>query len=122
MVKKNYGHIVAISSIAGLMASKILIPYCTSKFAVRGMMESLCQELRVDPKCQIKTTCVYPSIILHTGLFDNSYVENLIKYPSITTLLEPKYVAERIINAQRRDMFEVAIPRHMLTAFYLIRY
>lgn len=46
MVEKNVGHIVAMSSIAGLCGLPNLVPYCGSKFAVRGMMESLSEELR----------------------------------------------------------------------------
>lgn len=46
MVEKNVGHIVAMSSVAGLCGLPNLVPYCGSKFAVRGMMESLSEELR----------------------------------------------------------------------------
>lgn len=120
MVKKNHGHIVAMSSISSLMGAKDIVPYCTSKFAVRGMMESLYHDLHVDPNCQIKTTSVYPSIT-HTNLFDITYVNKIRKYPKLMVLLNPKYVAECVINAQRREMFEVTVPRHILTTFYLMR-
>jgi all-trans-retinol dehydrogenase (NAD+) len=46
MVENNHGHIVALSSIAGIVGFKNLVPYCGSKFAVRGVMESMCEELR----------------------------------------------------------------------------
>jgi len=36
MVKKNRGHVVAISSIAGLFGAPYGTIYCPSKFAVRG--------------------------------------------------------------------------------------
>jgi all-trans-retinol dehydrogenase (NAD+) len=45
-VENNHGHIVALSSIAGIVGFKNLVPYCGSKFAVRGVMESMCEELR----------------------------------------------------------------------------
>lgn len=38
MIEKNHGHIVALSSIAGLIGFNNLVPYCGSKYAVRGMM------------------------------------------------------------------------------------
>lgn len=47
MMERNRGHIVALSSIAGIVGFKNLVPYCGSKFAVRGMMEALAEELRV---------------------------------------------------------------------------
>lgn len=36
MVQRNYGHIVAISSMAGIFGQGNIVPYCASKFAVRG--------------------------------------------------------------------------------------
>lgn len=36
MMKNNKGHIVAISSIAGVVGSPNIAPYCASKFAVKG--------------------------------------------------------------------------------------
>lgn len=47
MLEKNRGHIVALSSIAGVLGFKNLVPYCGSKFAVRGMMEALHEECRL---------------------------------------------------------------------------
>lgn len=50
MMERNYGHIVALSSIAGLLGQRNLVPYCATKYGVRGFMESLSEELREDPK------------------------------------------------------------------------
>lgn len=36
MIEKNHGHIVALSSLAGIGGLPNLVPYCASKFAVRG--------------------------------------------------------------------------------------
>ncbi len=46
MIKKNSGHIVALSSMAGLCGLNNLTAYCGSKFAVRGIMEALREEFR----------------------------------------------------------------------------
>ncbi|XP_059616298.1 short-chain dehydrogenase/reductase family 16C member 6-like isoform X3 [Phlebotomus argentipes] len=46
MIEKNRGHLVSISSVVGLIGAANLVPYCASKFAVRGMMEALFEELR----------------------------------------------------------------------------
>ena len=54
MLEKNEGHIVALSSIAGVIGLNNLVPYCGSKFAVRGHMESLSEELRAHSKGQSK--------------------------------------------------------------------
>ena len=42
------GHIVCMSSMAGITGTPNLVPYCASKFALRGMMEALFLELRQD--------------------------------------------------------------------------
>lgn len=64
MMEKNQGHIVALSSIAGVVGLNNLVPYCGSKFAVRGMMESLAEELRShsEGKSKVKFKC-FPLIV-----------------------------------------------------------
>lgn len=46
MIERNEGNIVALSSCAGLFGLKNLVPYCGTKFAVRGYMTALAEELR----------------------------------------------------------------------------
>lgn len=46
MVERNEGSIVALSSCAGLFGLINLVPYCGTKFAVRGYMYALTEELR----------------------------------------------------------------------------
>lgn len=36
MIERNHGHVVALSSMAGVLGLTNLVPYCASKFAVRG--------------------------------------------------------------------------------------
>lgn len=50
MLENNNGHIVAMSSMAGKMGLRNLVPYCGTKYAVRGIMESLAVELYEDPR------------------------------------------------------------------------
>jgi short-subunit dehydrogenase len=64
MIQKNHGHVVAISSMAGIMGIPNLVPYCGSKYAVRGLMEALGEELR---KTDVKFTSILPFIV-DTGL------------------------------------------------------
>lgn len=58
LLAKGRGHIIALSSISGIIGLNNLVPYCTSKFAVRGLMEALSEEIREnknavvnDPVC-----------------------------------------------------------------------
>ena len=43
--KRRAGHIITISSIAGVRGSAGMGYYCASKFAISGFMESLCKEV-----------------------------------------------------------------------------
>lgn len=70
MANKNRGHIVALSSMAGLIGFRNLVPYCGAKFAVRGMMESFYEELRTDGIDGVKFTTIYPYMV-DTGLCHN---------------------------------------------------
>lgn len=51
------GHIVNISSVHGLFTNRNVGPYCTSKFAVRGFTQVLCQELK---DTAVRVSCVHP--------------------------------------------------------------
>lgn len=57
MMEQNRGHIVALSSCAGLFGLKNLVPYCGTKYAVRGIMQSLAEELRtINPNNKVSST------------------------------------------------------------------
>ena len=60
MKQQGLGHIVNISSTAGLEGMPMVSAYCATKWAVKGFSESLWRELR-DHK--IKVTCVYPGSV-----------------------------------------------------------
>ncbi|XP_076292024.1 short-chain dehydrogenase/reductase family 16C member 6-like isoform X3 [Lasioglossum baleicum] len=109
MIQKNHGHVVALSSMAGIVGLANLVPYCASKFAVRGLMESLQEELRTaspkDNPSQIKFTTIYPYMV-DTGLCKNPK----IRFPSIMALVSPKEAVVEIVKAQRRNIRELSIP------------
>ncbi|CAG9796327.1 unnamed protein product [Diatraea saccharalis] len=69
MIERRHGHIVAINSSAGLMPCPDMIPYCAAKFGLRGLMDSITEELRLDTWTKnINTTSVYLATI-STGLY-----------------------------------------------------
>lgn len=59
MIARGCGHIVAIASLIAFYPSNRAIAYSTTKCAVKGFMEALDQEIRVD-RLPIKTTTVFP--------------------------------------------------------------
>lgn len=106
MIKNNHGHIVSISSCAGIVGLENLVPYCASKFAVRGYMEALSHELRLyNPKSEIKFTTIYPYMV-DTGLCKKP----VMRFAGTMDLVPPEVVARKTIEAQRRDLRELSIP------------
>ncbi|KAI9141142.1 hypothetical protein BKA69DRAFT_1076324 [Paraphysoderma sedebokerense] len=91
MIKVNKGHVLSVSSAAGLVGLAWLTDYCASKFALYGFMESLRQELR---HTNIHTTVLCPAH-LTTRLFANVHPP----YQFITPSLDATYVATKMINA-----------------------
>lgn len=107
MLERNYGHIVAMSSMAGKMGLRNLVPYCGSKYAVRGIMESLAMELHEDPRDTngIKLTTVCPYIV-STGLCKNPR----IRFTGLMKVVEPGEAADQIVDAVRREYHEITVP------------
>lgn len=87
--KEGKGHIINISSVAGLHGIANGSVYSASKFAVRGFSHSLFKELR---KFNIKVTCVYPGSVA-TAFFEE--VEGVENNPK---MLKAEDVAAKIIQ------------------------
>ncbi|MDZ4839225.1 MAG: SDR family NAD(P)-dependent oxidoreductase [Bacteroidota bacterium] len=84
------GHIVNISSTAGLEGMAQVSAYCGTKHAVRGISDSLYKELR---DFGVKVTTVYPGSV-ETDFFKNS--------PGIKAhdkMMTPQEVAKQIVRA-----------------------
>ncbi|NXR18127.1 RDHE2 dehydrogenase, partial [Cinclus mexicanus] len=99
------------------MFSMLILPfgnYCASKFAAIGFAESIDMEMRTLRKTGVKTTIVCPFVI-NTGMFDG--VES--KWPRILPILDPEYVAERIISAVRQNQEMLFIPRIIYVLYFL---
>ncbi|XP_053998642.1 short-chain dehydrogenase/reductase family 16C member 6-like isoform X1 [Hylaeus anthracinus] len=108
MIEKNHGHIVALSSMAGFIGIPNLVPYCASKFAVRGMMESLNEELvtlNKDKVSNINFTTIYPYMV-DTGLCKKPK----LRFPKLMAMVSPKEAVAEIVKAQRRNIREISIP------------
>lgn len=106
MIKVNHGHVVTIASAAGVLGVNGLADYCASKFAAVGFDESLRFELEVLGKDQVHTTVVCPFYI-STGMFEGVKV----RFPSLLPVLQPEYVAEKIMDAIRCNRQVLYLPR-----------
>ncbi|XP_071859663.1 firelighter [Bombus fervidus] len=111
MMQNGKGHVVCVCSMCGIYGVSQKVAYCSSKFAVRGLMEALYEELRLDNKyTNIRFTTIYPFYV-DTGLArDPKY-----RFPYIFGVVSPGYAAGEIIKAVRRNYTEYSIPRCLLT-------
>jgi len=114
MLERNHGHVVEIASAAGLMGTAGLMDYCASKFAVVGICDSLQVELDAMGKDGVHVTCVCPYWI-NTGMFDG--VKSA--FPRILPILEPDYVASKIVDAIQLNQYILLLPR-ILYSFYFL--
>uniref|UniRef100_A0A1B6DF37 Uncharacterized protein n=2 Tax=Clastoptera arizonana TaxID=38151 RepID=A0A1B6DF37_9HEMI len=117
MVRKNHGHVVAVSSMAGILGLSNLVPYCASKFAVRGLMEAIAEETRENfSQSEVKFTVIYPYIV-DTGLCKKPR----IKFPGLLAIVSPSDAAKQIIKAMRLNQTEISIPSGLLTVNNVLR-
>lgn len=119
MIENNHGHIVALSSMAGFLGLPNLAPYCATKFAVRGLMESLFEELRCmnnQKTLNVNFTVIYPYMV-NTGLCKKPR----IRFPSLMRMVPVQEAATEIVKAQRKNLLHLSIPGHWLAVNNVLR-
>ncbi|XP_013183978.1 epidermal retinol dehydrogenase 2 [Amyelois transitella] len=111
MLERNQGHIVSMASMAGIMGLSNIVPYCGSKYAVRGIMEALYVELHEDKSRDtdgIKLTTICPTIV-NTGLCKKPRS----RFPKVMRVVEPEEAADQIVDAIRREYLEITVPSEL---------
>jgi len=108
MLKLRTGHVINMSSVAGLIAAPLISNYSAGKYGVRAFTDALRRE--VSP-FGIKVTGIYP------GPAATEFGENIkrtrsretikrIKYPHLTS----EYVARRVVDVAKRPVRSLVIP------------
>jgi len=113
MVERNSGHIITISSAAGLIGVNGLLDYCAGKFAVFGFNESLRMELN-RMKSAVKTTVVCPFFI-NTGMFEGVKT----RFSFLLPILKKEYATKKIVSAVLKNKKQLIMPRFVHTTFIL---
>jgi short-subunit dehydrogenase len=109
MLEKRMGHIVNVSSAAGMLSNPRMSVYCASKWAVIGWSDSLRIELE-EARSGVRVTTVTPFYI-DTGMFDGVRSRFI-------PVLRPMPAAKAILRGIRKDRVFVRMPLiiHALTA------
>ena len=112
MIETNKGHIVNISSICGFLGGELVTDYCSTKFAVYGLSESLRVELKnLNKNNKITVTTVCPCHV-KTKMFE------MVKFNYFNWLgisMEPEYAVDKIIHGILLDKKVIYVPRLLLT-------
>lgn len=112
MYQRNCGHIVNISSGAGLIGMPDLAVYCATKWAVYGLTESLRFEAIMDGKTGVHFSSVHPGILTH-GMFEGSKL-NLFGEIMIPRVKSYDKIAKVIVNrALKKNRYIVKYPKNL---------
>uniref|UniRef100_A0A915D3P1 Short-chain dehydrogenase/reductase 3 n=1 Tax=Ditylenchus dipsaci TaxID=166011 RepID=A0A915D3P1_9BILA len=96
MLEQKSGHLVCMSSVAGIIGAPGLVDYSTSKFAAFGFMEALEHELRLQGHLDI-----------HSLPADYQQLK----------LLKPEYVARRVVEAVQINQRVLMLPTEIYWAY-----
>jgi all-trans-retinol dehydrogenase (NAD+) len=111
MLERNEGHVVTVTSAAGICAAPRLADYSASKFATFGLAEALRAELRLRGS-RVRTTVVCPFYI-DTGMFHGVST----RFPWLLPILKTEAVGARVIAAIEKDRPRVVMPAMVYTTF-----
>ena len=103
LVARPEAHLVHIASASGLIGLPFGSTYASSKWAVIGFAESIRAELNLRGHKHVHHTIVCPSYI-GTGMFDGA------EAPKATNILEPDYLAEKVVQAVEHNTLHVLEP------------
>ena len=108
MKSRGLGHIVHISSLAGLSGSAYSETYCATKHAVVGFNRSMRASLKQE-KSPVSTSVVCPGIVDETGIFKKLEIEEDVRAPVLMGKSDPRTVANAVIRCIERDLPEVIV-------------
>ncbi|XP_029725013.2 17-beta-hydroxysteroid dehydrogenase 13 isoform X1 [Aedes albopictus] len=106
MIERKRGHIVSISSLAGIHPLPWATVYSTSKHAVNGFMGALTEQLRLQGHAgEIRTSCVNPYYIS-----TRKDITDFLKKPRFG-ILTTEYTAKCIVEGVLRNEATITVPR-----------
>jgi len=110
MVRQRSGHIVNISSLAGVAPVPGIAPYTASKFAIRGFTLAVAHELSPHG---VSVTCVCPDAV-ETPMLDHEmdYDDAALAFSSSRPLTVDDVASAVLDRALVHKPLEILLPRH----------
>jgi short-subunit dehydrogenase len=116
MIERRSGHIINMSSMAGLVAPPTYTIYSASKFGIRGFSESLRREVGVYG---IHVSAIYPGGVA-TEFRQHAHIRRKTGTTTPDSLrLSAEQVAQAVLGLARRPRRQLIIPWEMNLAFWL---
>ncbi|OZC05257.1 oxidoreductase, short chain dehydrogenase/reductase family protein [Onchocerca flexuosa] len=109
MMDRNRGQIVAIGSICSYYGDYLGTAYCTAKFAIRGLMETLQMELYEENKNGVILTTIYPYFV-DTALVSSNMTEPFSTFFDVIPLDK---CVEEIVDAILKERMSYFIPQSL---------
>jgi short-subunit dehydrogenase len=116
MIARRAGHIVNVSSGAGLIGTLNMAAYCASKFALNGWSESLYHELK---PLGIQVSIVCPGPVATE--FSRDFRDSDPKAPP-NLIVSAAAVTEAVIKIIENQRFEIVLPRWLALMSAFRRY
>jgi len=111
LAKVDRAHIVNVSSLFGIVAMPGQSAYCTTKFAVRGLSESLWEELRAT---SVGLTVVHPGAVA-TGIMERANGDDPELLQRVSRWYEGHAISPERAAAQIIRAIEKGTPRLLIT-------
>jgi len=106
MQKQGSGHIIVIGSLGGILPMPNAALYSATKFAVRGLMFSLREELRTSG---IHVSLVSPGPV-RTSMLDDESRDDSSTMAFVQRPIAPQIVAKAVLSLINRPRAELLIP------------
>lgn len=118
MKNRNNGHIIALTSVAGLSHIDHQLPLSVVQFAVQGLAETLMEDLRLSKRDNVYITLIhiYPFVVSSEASSDLRF-----RIPSYFGTITPQAAATSILDSVRRNYVEASVPTHLLYLGHLLR-
>jgi short-subunit dehydrogenase len=108
MIERGRGHIVNISSGAGLGGVPYSEAYCATKHGVMGLTRGLRATAGAEGS-PIGCSVICPGFVSDAGMYDDMVREFGVKAPSTFGTSPPSKVASAVVRAVKRDLLEVIV-------------
>lgn len=119
MKRNERGHIVFLTSVAGLSGVKHQTPLSVAQFAVQGLFESVLDELRIEKllkNISVSLVHLYPFVVT-----ENCKNDIRMRIPSAFGTIRSEDAARRIIDGVCRNELEISIPKYCLAFGHLVK-